>query len=645
VENPAVSRSQSQTARTMPARTRGATGATLAAHAAPDPGGGLTGPLVLDRYRLHRQLGAGAFGVVWLARDERLEREVAVKVLPRERVMGGRFEREARVAARLSHPAIVTLYEAAVDDDGAYLVSELVRGATLDDVLEQGRLSDRDIVTIGVGLCDALSHAHAQGIVHRDVKPSNVLVPEQPSTPSQLAKLTDFGVARVVGGDSLKRLTRTGDVIGTVAYMAPEQAEGLDAGAPADLYSLALVLYEALTGVNPVRIGTAAQRARRLGAHLPPLRRQRRDLPRELATGIDMALRPRPRERGTIIELRRALVASHPLVGDDAGVVTDAWPRTKTVTRAPPGTVDEDVWRDRPQVRSQPSGAAAPAASAEGDAAERRLWVSRGLAGIAAAGCATWLAKVPLAPAPLAPAAAGLIAGGLTLLLPRIGWLTLAAAAAAAAISQSRPGIALLILIAMLVPVVLMILRPTAWALAAGAPALGLVGLAGAWPALAGRAGTAWRRAALAAAGWVFLLLATPMGGRVLYLPAIVPVPPPARWAGSLYDTVHQVLLPIATSGALAGALPWALGAAVLPWLVRGRSLAVDVLAAVVWSAFVVAAATAATAAVHGGGTVRAAPTATLGAVVAAAAALAPTALTAWRSRGLAAGESRPGFP
>ena len=168
-------------------------------------GGGVSGPLVLDRYRLHRRLGAGAFGTVWLARDERLEREVAVKILPRERVMGGRFEREARAAARLSHPGIVTLYEAAVDDDGAYLVSELVRGATLDQLLDEGRLSDRDIVAIGVALCDALAHAHAQGVVHRDVKPSNVLVPEQPSTPAQLAKLTDFGVARVVGGDSLKR--------------------------------------------------------------------------------------------------------------------------------------------------------------------------------------------------------------------------------------------------------------------------------------------------------------------------------------------------------------------------------------------------------------------------------------------------------
>ena len=95
-------------------------------------------PLVLDRYRLHRRLGAGAFGTVWLASDERLERDVAVKILPRERVVGGRFEREARAAARLAHPGIVTLYEASVDDDGAYLVSELVRGSTLDDLLARG---------------------------------------------------------------------------------------------------------------------------------------------------------------------------------------------------------------------------------------------------------------------------------------------------------------------------------------------------------------------------------------------------------------------------------------------------------------------------------------------------------------------------
>ena len=113
--------------------------------------------VVLGRYRLQRRLGAGGFGTVWQARDERLERDVAIKILPRERIVGGRFEREARAAARLSHPGIVTLFEAVVDDDGAYLVSELVRGATLGALLADGRLSDRDVVEVGIALCDALS--------------------------------------------------------------------------------------------------------------------------------------------------------------------------------------------------------------------------------------------------------------------------------------------------------------------------------------------------------------------------------------------------------------------------------------------------------------------------------------------------------
>src|ERR1700733_13857585 len=161
--------------------------------------------LILGRYRLKKRLGSGAFGTVWSARDERLDRDVAVKVLPRERVIHARFEREARAAARLQHPAIVTLYEAAVDDEGAYLVSELVRGRTLDALLEQGKLSDREILEVGVSLCDALAHAHSQGVIHRAVKPSNVLVPSRGAGGraggipyGARAKLTDFGVAHVI---------------------------------------------------------------------------------------------------------------------------------------------------------------------------------------------------------------------------------------------------------------------------------------------------------------------------------------------------------------------------------------------------------------------------------------------------------------
>ena len=175
-------------------------------------------------------------------------------------------------------------------------------------------------------------------MIHRDVKPSNVLIPARPTSPAGLARLTDFGVARVLGGDSL---TLTGDVIGTAAYMAPEQAQGLPAGASADLFSLALVLYEALTGVNPVQTGARAQPARRLGMHLPPLRRQRRELPRELGQAIDLALRPRPRERGRLEELRGALTAVAGRVADEPGVVAEPWrPQTKVRRRTTDGRPD-----------------------------------------------------------------------------------------------------------------------------------------------------------------------------------------------------------------------------------------------------------------------------------------------------------------
>ncbi|MBV9309405.1 MAG: serine/threonine protein kinase, partial [Solirubrobacterales bacterium] len=279
------------------------------------------GASVLGRYQLLRRLGTGGYGTVWAAHDERLDRDVAIKIVPRARILKGRFEREARAAARLQHPGIVTLYEATFDEEDAYLVSELVQGQTLRALLDAGRLSDQDIVALAIGLCDALAHAHANGVVHRDVKPSNVLVPERPES-AYPAKLTDFGVARVIGGDSL---TRTNEVVGTAAYMAPEQAEGRESGAAADLYALALLTYEALTGVNPVRTSTAAIRARRLGAHLPPLRRQRRDLPQDLGRAIDLALRPRPRERGRVEELRAALIGVLSKLRDDPGVVEEAW--------------------------------------------------------------------------------------------------------------------------------------------------------------------------------------------------------------------------------------------------------------------------------------------------------------------------------
>jgi hypothetical protein len=265
---------------------------------------------------------------------------------------------------------------------------------------------------------------------------------------------------------------------------------------------------------------------------------------------------------------------------------------------------------------------------------------------MASAGTATWLAAVPLAPAPLAAPAAALLAGGLVLVLPRLGWLTLIAAAAAAAGAQGNPGVAVVIAIALLLPVVLNLLRPTLWPLPVGAPALGLISLAGAWPAVAGRAATPWRRAALGAAGWVLMLLAAPLAGRGLYLPLAEHSPAVSGWGDSLYSTVHGLLIPLLKSGALVVAPLWGAAALVLPWMVRGRSLVFDLVAAVVWSAVLVSATQAMLIAAAPGGHSAARPSsATMGAVAAVVVALVPAALSAWRNQGSPGAGSKPGFP
>jgi hypothetical protein len=575
---------------------------------------------VLGRYRLHRRLGAGAFGTVWLARDERLDRDVAVKVVERERIVGGRFAREARAAARLKHPGIVTLYEAGADDEGAYLVSELVRGDTLDRLLSAGRLSDRDLIAIGIALCRALAHAHASGVVHRDIKPSNILVPSRPATPEEVAKLTDFGVARVVGGDTL---TRTGDVVGTAAYMAPEQAEGREAGVAADLYSLAVVLYEALTGVNPVRASRRATaggvRRDRLSAHAPPLRRQRRDLPRELAQAIDRALRPRPRERGTVEDLERALLAVREQAGDQAGVVAPARvPLTRVAAEDLLDPIDGDEADDGPP----------------------RTRLQRLVAAAAAALIAGWLLAHELPGAPVPPAAGALAAAIAVVALPRLGWALVALVLSAAVAAAGHAGAALLLPLAAAVPAVLAPLRPLCWPLAAAAPLIGWLGLGGAWPALAARTGSATGRAALGATGWVWLLVAETLSGRHLYAGPVPHQPASAAWTGSLEVTVHDVLAPLLRSGILTPALVWAGAAVVLPWLVRGRSLPLDLVAVTIWSALT-AAATASV--LHASAPLRHATIrdAALGAVVGAAATVAGRAASVLRD-GLRASGSRP---
>ncbi len=278
----------------------------------------MVGSLVLDRFLIERRIGSGGFGVVYEAWDGRLERPVAVKAIEQRGEAGRRVLREAQAAARLNHPGIVTLYELGEEDGNALLVTELVEGSTLARLAHAGELSDREIGEIGADLCEALDHAHSRGVVHRDIKPENVQVTEG----EPRAKLMDFGIARLA--DDVP-MTATGDVVGTLAYMSPEQAEGRAAGPEADVYSLALTLYECWSGENPHRRATPAATARSIGGRARALRRLRPDLPRELADTVDACLSSRPNRRpgleelGETIEDSLAELADH-LPGERGGL-------------------------------------------------------------------------------------------------------------------------------------------------------------------------------------------------------------------------------------------------------------------------------------------------------------------------------------
>ncbi|MFC8346149.1 serine/threonine-protein kinase [Streptomyces sp. NPDC057280] len=215
-----------------------------------DPG---AGRLIAGRYRLLAKLGHGGMGTVWRAQDETVDREVAVKEprvpdhLP-ERERANAFERmrrEARAAARLDHPAVVNVHDVAVVDGRPWIVMELVRGRSLGDALQEGTLGAREAARIGLEVLAALEAAHAAGILHRDVKPDNVLLGRH-----DRVVLTDFGIAQIEGETSL---TDTGGFVGSPEYIAPERVLGQRPGPASDLWSLGVVLYAATEGVSPFR--------------------------------------------------------------------------------------------------------------------------------------------------------------------------------------------------------------------------------------------------------------------------------------------------------------------------------------------------------------------------------------------------------
>ena len=254
---------------------------------------------MLGRYELTRELGRGAMGTVFLGRDPRLNRTVAVKAIPlaeefeeRDVVeLRSRFVREAEMAARLSHPGIVTVFDAGEDGALAYIAMEYVDGRLLSEFTASDRLLPaRQVLEILARVADALDYAHAQGIVHRDVKPANLIF--DPDTLD--TKIMDFGIARLTNSSA----TRTGIVLGTPSFMSPEQLEGRSVTGRSDLFSLGVTLFQLLAGQLPFRADSMTGLMDKIAnAGHPPLRAIRPELPPCVAGIVDRLLAKDPAKR------------------------------------------------------------------------------------------------------------------------------------------------------------------------------------------------------------------------------------------------------------------------------------------------------------------------------------------------------------
>ena len=252
--------------------------------------------LIAGRFRLTRLLGSGANGQVWLASDERLQRPVAVKVLLPEKVDEisiQRLEREARAAAAIQHPNVVHVFDYIEDCGRTLIVMEFVEGETLLDML--GRLKTialNEAIELTAQICDGLAAAHKQQLIHRDLKPGNVVV-----TDDGIAKILDFGIAKRTGHSEV-RLTKTGAVVGTPHYMAPEQLTGENVDARADVYAAGLLLYEMLAGRQAFRGKTVGLLLTNIVTELPdfePL--TSRNVPQDVIAIVARALQKAPEAR------------------------------------------------------------------------------------------------------------------------------------------------------------------------------------------------------------------------------------------------------------------------------------------------------------------------------------------------------------
>ena len=299
------------------------------------------GNLISDRYELGDRLGSGGMSTVYCATDRVLERTVAVKILAEhlsdDEKFVARFRREALAVARLIHPNIVQVYDTGVDSDRHYIVMEYVEGRSVAQLLQRrGRLGSDVAASIGAQSCAGLEYAHRQGIIHRDVKPGNLMVIGGPAGPPSSAssslepptdemtvKLTDFGIARAA---EQTRLTQVGSVVGTAAYLAPEQARGEEATPAADVYALGVVIYQMLTARLPWEGTSLAELAIRRESESPlPPTSYDSTVPETLSTAVLRALEGDVADRYTSAkELAAALRAG--IAGREPPVASDEAP-------------------------------------------------------------------------------------------------------------------------------------------------------------------------------------------------------------------------------------------------------------------------------------------------------------------------------
>jgi serine/threonine-protein kinase len=335
--------------------------------------------VLAGRYDLGERLGVGGMSTVRLARDRRLEREVAVKVLAEHLAEDpqfvARFRREALAAARLVHPNIVQVFDFGLDEPTGrhYIVMEYIRGQSAAEILrERSILPVSEALAIVAHACRGLDYAHRNGVVHRDIKPGNLLRSEE-----GIVKVADFGIARNIGDES--SITQVGSVLGTAAYLAPEQAHGEEAGPRADLYGLGVVTYQALSGRLPYEANSLTELALKQQREAPPLLNHLNpEVTPQLAAAVDRALALEAEDRfASAEEMREALADGARGIGampeeDATHVLGSQTAPTSVAARRDPATADQPVIARQPQPSRRPAPPPAAAAPPAARAARRQ---------------------------------------------------------------------------------------------------------------------------------------------------------------------------------------------------------------------------------------------------------------------------------